>query len=312
MKKVNTKIKLDDLSAGLYGIHLDRKNHRICKVMRILMLRKDFNDFLEELEEKGLKQDDVVRKDGKTIKLWNINFSTAGTLIRGYLEKVIQSGYIKRQNSEWVQEFLQIAETIILQTYLDGYANRRNKNNILSNIVIFDDSLNYPNITQEIFDRDTFWKVFDDAFYRNVEQVKEKYGKHPNSITVGGVKFDDLPHNEKLTPDDPKICQIVFDENTGKQELIDYIDKNWNSIEESLTAWRPKRKEKRITSTANFIRDTVIFNKYQSFKDEGYKNPDVKVYMWLMLDSDYKIEIEPNTVRKIVSLLKSEVNEINK
>ena len=54
-----------------------------------------------------------------------------------------------------------------------------------------------------------------------------------------------------------------------------------------------------------------IFNKYQEYKKDGYKNPDVKVYSWLMKEPQYQIEIEPNTIRKIVSLLSKEIKEIN-
>jgi hypothetical protein len=312
MQKEVNKIILDDLSIGLYRIHLDRKNHRICRVMRTLMLRRDFVDFLEKLENEALHQEELKRNDGQMVKLWTVNHLVSGKLIRDYLHEVVKSAYIQKQSNEWVDYFLEIAETLIEQTYLDGYANARNKNSIFSNMVIFDDALNYPNIRQSVYDKEIFWKIFNDAFYSDFEKIKEKYGKHPRSIVIGGNKFDDIPNKENLTPTDPKVCQIVFDDTTEKQELIDYIDKNWGSIEERLKSWRPSREEKRITSSANFVRDTDIYNRYQEFKKDGYKNPDVKVYSWLANDAEEKVVIEPNTVRKIVSLLKTEIDEINK
>ena len=312
MKSTPEKITLDDLSVGLYRIHLDRKNHRICRVMRTLMLRNDFVPFLNKLEEEALHEEELTRSDGHKTKLWTVNHLVSGKLIREYLYEVVRSTYIKKQSDEWVNYFLEIAETLIEQTYLDGYANQRNKNTIFSNLVIFDDALNYPNIRQSVYDKEIFWKIFNDAFYSDFEKIKEKYGKHPRSIVIGGNKFDDIPNKENLTPTDPKVCQIVFDDTTEKQELIDYIDKNWGSIEEGLKSWRPSREEKRITSSANFVRDTDIYNKYQEFKKDGYKNPDVKVYSWLANEVEEKIAIEPNTVRKIVSLLKTEIDEINK
>ncbi len=276
------------------------------------MLRKDFVPFLNELEAKALHEEELSRSDGKTVKLWTVNHLVSGKMIRDYLSEVIKSNFFKKQSDEWVHYFLEIAETLIEMTYLDGYANQRNKNSIFGNMVFFDDALNYPNIRQSVYDKEIFWKIFNDAFYGDFEKVKEKYGKHPSAIVTGGNKFDDIPNKENLQPTDPKICQIVFDDTTEKQELIDYIDKNWGSIEDTLKSWRPSRDEKRITSSSNFVRDTEIYNKYQFFKNEGYKNPDVKVYSWLANEAEEKVVIEPNTVRKIVSLLKTEIEEINK
>lgn len=304
-------IQLDDLSIGLYRIHLDNKNHRICKVLRTLMLRADFIPFLEKLEKDGLHEGIIERSDGKSFKLWQINFEVAGKMVQDYLDKVEVSAFFDSQNKDWTDNFRKIAPTIITQTYLDGYSNQKNKNTIFSKMVIFDHSLNYPNISEQVFDKETFWRVFNDAFYVNINAVKEKYGKHPSSIVSGGNKFDEIPNKENFSPTEPKVCQLVFDDTTEKQELIDYIDKNWGTIESSLKAWRPSRNEKRITSSANFVRDTEIYNKYQSFKKDGFKNPDLKVYSWLKNESDYKIEIEPNTIRKIVSLLKTDIESIN-
>lgn len=82
------KIELDDLSIGLYRIHLDNKNHRICKVLRTLMLRADFTTFLEKLEKEGIYEGTVESGDGKSFKLWQINFEVAGKMVQDYLDKV--------------------------------------------------------------------------------------------------------------------------------------------------------------------------------------------------------------------------------
>lgn len=305
------KIELDDLSVGLYGVHLDRKNHRICRVLRALMLRDDFVSFLQKLENEGTHLEEMKRSDGLAIKLWQPKFSVADQMIDEYLSNVIQSDYFEDFDEDQINSFVEIASTMIFQSHLDGYVNQRNTNTIFHNIVMIDDALNYPNIRQRVFDKELFWKVFDDAFYYNSEAIKEKYGGHPSSIVIGGNKFDDIPNNENETPTAPKVCQLVFDDTTEKQELLDYIDKNWSAIEESLKAWRPSRQEKRITSAGNFIRDVHIFNKHQTFKREGFKNPDVKVYSWLKDESEYKVEIEPNTIRKIVSLMRTDLESIN-
>jgi hypothetical protein len=113
MKNTPEKITLDDLSIGLYRIHLDRKNHRICRVMKTLMLRKDFVPFLNELEAKALHEEELSRSDGKTVKLWTVNHLVSGKMIRDYLSEVIKSNFFKKQSDEWVDYFLEIAETLI-------------------------------------------------------------------------------------------------------------------------------------------------------------------------------------------------------
>lgn len=318
MKKTISNIFIDDLSRGLYNIHLDRKNYRICNVMRMLFLRYDFQDFLEKLEKETVCQTEITSRgsDGseKKRKIWAIDFHKAPVLIRDYINKITDSEYFDNKNDDFKNYFYNISLFLLEQSYVDSFANHKNKGGIFSNIVFIDDSQNYPNITKSYFDQETFWKVFEDAFYGDEEhnkKIKEKYGQHPSQIIFGGSKYDELPEGHKIEMSRPKICQLVIDDTTEKSELIDYINKNWKEIEMSLKSLRPSREEKRITTSGNLIRDIDIFNKYQECKKEGYKNPDVKVYSWLMKEPQYKIEIEPNTIRKIVSLLSKELEEIN-
>lgn len=309
--KKSLRIYIDDLSSELYNLHLNRKNYRICRVLRLLSLRNDFVPFLERLKKEALHEEENRGHDEKIYKIWHPTFEISDKLTNEFLDKVIKCRYIQNQSEEWIQNFLEIAHIIINHTYLDGYANEMN-GGLLKNMVFFDDKINYPNIKQQVYDKDIFWKIFNEAFYSNIDNITKKYGKHPMNIVIGGNKFNDNPNvGSNIKPTEPKICQIIFDDTTEKQELIDYIDKSWNSIEGSLKALRPDREEKRITGSGNFIRDVDIYNRYQSLKEEGIKNPDTRIYSWLMTESTYKLEVEPNTVRKIVSLLKTEVENIN-
>lgn len=311
MKNTPNKIILDDLSSGLYKIHIDRKNHRICKVLRTLVLRDDFIHFLERLEKEAPQEELESIKDEKKLKLWQVNFDVCSNLTRNYLNNVTKSDYFKNKDEEWVKNFLGIAETIIRYSYLDGYTNSKNKNTIFNKMVVFDDRLNYPNIKQHVYDKEIFWKVFKDAFFVNFKEAKEKSIKN-NTDKKNINKFEEVLSRDKFAlTNEPKVCQIVFDDTTEKEELIDYIEKSWGLIEESLRISKTKIEEERITNPANFLRDIEIYNRYQLYKDEGFKNPDVEVSLWLKDESEYKTEIEPETIKKIVTLLKTELKDLN-
>jgi hypothetical protein len=315
-KVSENKIEIDDLTRGLYDIHMKRKNYRICNVIRVLVLREDFQPFLQRLQNEAIHEVEVTNAQGQKIVIWRTDFRKAPSLISQYISTISDSLYFNNKGASYADYFSYISSFILEQSYVDGYANDKNRDKdlLFGGVIMIDDSQNYPNITRNIFDQESFWKVFEDAFYGDAEhnkKIEEKYGQHPSKIIFGGNTYDELPKGHNIEMARPKICQLVFDDTTEKGELIDYINKEWSTISGSLKALRPSRDEKRITTSKNFFRDVDIFNKYQEYKNEGYKNPDVKVYSWLKNNSDYKIEIEPNTVRKIVSLLKSEVDEIN-
>lgn len=318
MKKTYEKIIIDDLSSGLYQVHLDRKNHRICNVMRVLLLRSDFQDFLAKIENEAVHQAEITIKGSDGVeynrKVWKIDFRKAPVLIREYVNEICKSEYFNNKDISLVDYFSHISSFLLEQSYADSFVNQRNVGSIFSNTIFFDDSLNYPNITKGVFDQQTFWKVFEDAFYGDEEHNKkilEKYGRHPSQLNYGFGSYESLPEESRAELSRPKVCQIVIDSTTEKSEIIDYINKNWEDIEMQLKSFQPSKKEKRMTTSSNLLRDIDIFNKYQEYKKEGYKNPDVKVYGWLMRESQYKIEIEPNTIRKIVSLLLKEIQDIN-
>jgi hypothetical protein len=319
LRKINNKkdegkkIVIDELSNGLYQVHLQRKNYRINNVIKTLVLRKDFQDFLKKYESECLIAQVGKNIVGKNIKFTGIDFKKASGLVNEYINKIRESKYFQNKSPEWERSFSNIADQIIQQSYLDGYMNTKNEKSIFHNQVLIDDSTNYPNISNMVFVKDIFKKIFSDAFYCSPEKITRKYGSHPHygSVTFGGGRFTERMKKSGIKPSAPKICQLIFDDTTEKQELLDYIDKNWNYIEESLKSLRPENEKKRITTAGNFLRDVKIYNKYQEFKASGFKNPDIKTYSWLAKDSEYKIQIEPNTIRKIVSNIESEIKVIN-
>lgn len=59
---MNMKIELDDLSRGLYMVHLDKKNYRICNAIRTLILRSNFSELLSKLESDVAIQEKMIIK----------------------------------------------------------------------------------------------------------------------------------------------------------------------------------------------------------------------------------------------------------
>src|SRR5690606_17516540 len=131
--------------------------------------------------------------------------------------EISESKYFNDKDKSIVDYFSYIRSFLLEQSYADSFANQRNKNSIFSNTVFIDDSQNYPNITKGFFDQETFWKVFEDAFYGDAEhnkKLKEKYGRHPSEIISGGSRYDELPKGHKIEMSRPKICQLVIDDTT--------------------------------------------------------------------------------------------------
>ena len=261
------------------------------------------------MRAKALKEETVELPNKKHEKRWGINFGVSRKLISEYIKKVERSNYFEKATGSWKEGFAYIAKTVLLQTYLDSYARKKLKFDIFQDTVISDDAINYPNIYFGVYDKNLYDKVFTGAFYS--QETREKYGKFPDEIIIGEPTTNKTPRGMSIPSTEPKICQVVFDDTTEKQELIDYIDKSWHEISGQLKSLRPGRTEKRIANYSHFLRDIAIYNKYQEFKSIGNGNPDVKTSRWLKNESKYKIEIEPNTIRKIVSLLKSNIRTIN-
>jgi hypothetical protein len=308
--KINMKIIIPKIFSGLYQVHLDNKNYRINNVIRILTLRKDLNEFLKILERQSLFEETTKNFEQKTIKLWQINFQTASELLDSYFQKIKKSLYFNELTKNERDNFLQIAYDTIIYSYLDGKANEKMADySLFGNTVYYNHKTNYPNISSMVYDKKSFYEIFNDAFYKDITNIKNRYGKHPTEITISSIR--EIPPTLKIKPSESKVCQIIFDDTTEKQELIDYIQKEWPDIVLKLKSLRPNREKERITTSSNFLRDIAIYNKYLEFKKEGYKNPDIKTWNWLKRESEFKIEIEPNTITKIVSLLNSEIKNAN-
>jgi len=304
---IKSRIIVDDLSLGLYELHLEKKNLRINKVLKILILRNDFQDLLIRLENEGLETELVknfLEKERPFCK-----FSREGmTIVDDYLARLKEERFFEQQTASWKENFFSIAESVITYTYLDAYANKNNSG-FLAGSVYYDNAINSPGISKMSFDKELFWKVYKDSFLDEPEKIIQKYGRHPL------YALPSAPGSRKLTKEEmkelsrPKVCQIVFDEETSKDELISYIRNSWSEIEFSLGRLGKTPSVTRTSASASFLRDIEIYNKYQEFKNGQYKYPDKMTYRWLKEEKGQELEIP--SIRKIVSELRIEKNLIN-
>ncbi len=85
----------------------------------------------------------------------------------------------------------------------------------------------------------------------------------------------------------------------SKQELIDFVDRNWNSLRFVKNKIIKKSFEKRNRIKKNYFRDTFIVSKFNEFKKTGVRYPDLKTATFLR--KEHGINLSEGTVRSIVS-----------
>ncbi len=278
----NAKIVIDDYSISLYTSHLKRGNYRVGEVMQILLLRSDFNDFILRLELSGLTQ---VVPSSENEDSWIHNGIITHKRVDGYLAIILQTDFFKNRTEIWLMNFTSIAKRILIESYARGSAMKLS-HNAEEKIVISSDDINYPNILYSLIE-------IDDGFRKILDTNKFEQEPDMMPIFIENGRFFEISINAQVT----------------KPELISFIEKNWSEIERDVRGRNPSEKKERASSSSNFLRDIKILNKYNDFKNEGFKNPDVKVFSWLLKED--QIEIEPNTVRKIVSNLNKSIRMLN-
>lgn len=297
MKK---RINRNTLCEGLYEYNRKQKKYRITDALRVLLLRDDFNFFLDQLKEVGLKKESVTNFKGEESDVYLIN-DDAGSIISEYVNEIASSDFFEDKTEAEKKNFTNVAYNLIKWTILDGFSNQKNPG-LFHGITFVDPKHNYPNIHSHTYIAEIFWELLEQAFH-NFEEIKKKYGKSPYDNSYGGsVNVTESKYH-------PRVAQIIFDHTTERHELIDYINDNWPSIELELRGIVGKKRGQRMTASATFLRDVEIFNKYQEFKDANRKNPDMCVKSWLKQEK--KIDIDGMTIRKLVSDLNKDIKKIN-
>lgn len=285
---VDKPIKCEQLYKVLYNGYISNRLYRMANTLKILILREDFNAFIDEIltSHTKLSRTDVQSR------------------VKKYVDGLIQTRHFEDKSATYKKYFYIITNRIIkaiVTDYKSDGVNPKNK-------VLINQKDNYPNIDHFTFNRKIFWRIFFSAFFGRPLDPTITTDDVWKTVRKGSPFTKDL-EKQGYKPDPPKIGLLTFDDQTEKQELVDYIQNNWFFIEHSLKAMRPTRKvKKRMTSSSTFLRDIDIFNKYQILKENGVKNPDLALASLLEEGGE---KFEANTVRKIVSQLRSEIKNIN-
>lgn len=302
------KITIEDREKGLYQYYLDTKNNDISKVVKMLLLREDFYSVLDKIYN-AFDYKENRNFPGK--KIWDYNDQNFWSIINNYVDILQNTVYLEKMNESDVRQFSETVRHFLHHVYTIHFFNVRNNSNLKDQIIV-DVSDNYPTVSCHYFRKEGFYKIFNEAFYsqKSLDAYKDIEQKHPTSVSMGGSQYKkgtNIPHSE------PQLVQILVNEGTTKQKLIDYINEYWPEMEMYLTSGRPKRKVSKSKADKNFLRDIDIYNKYQDFIESDVKNPDVKTWAWLKNESPYRSDsdIEPNTIAKIVSGINKEIKYIN-
>jgi hypothetical protein len=97
-----------------------------------------------------------------------------------------------------------------------------------------------------------------------------------------------------------ETIDISFSPYTTKEELIEYIEKNWNSIKALKgNVLEENNTKKRIKSKKNFFRDVYIAKLFNEYRQKGEGYPEIKVAN--ILKSKHGVILSEGTIRAISS-----------
>ncbi|MEK7632496.1 MAG: hypothetical protein AAB473_01770 [Patescibacteria group bacterium] len=312
MKNENTKIELDDFGCRCYEFLLKNKEFRVAHSLKVLILRNDFQGLLFHLDAHYLK----MRK-GLSYPLCEKD-EDVSDVIRKYLDRVVLGNYFKNVTENEKEYFVKTASQIIEHLYFEHSMDIKSFPSFSLEFEIWSKEFAYPNISNTIsFKTDVTSRKVNQILRFTPEELKADIAKSLEILAATPIK---LPGSElfpslKLPITEPKelapkVCELVFDDTTEKEELLGYIEKNWDSISLCLKAGRSIPEGKRMSADRNFLRNVRIYNQYQVFKTAG-KNPDVKLQTWLSRPENGGLKIDAGTIRQIVSEISCGLVEIN-
>lgn len=321
VKEKGVKIGIDELSKILYQYHIDNKNYRIARILRCFILQENFQDVLKEIRKRYIKNP-KTKKVSPSSKDF---FYKIENFISQYTKEVSYTKYFNKQNRKFQNDYFCFAQRLIFFLYVNNYENHSKSSTPLSKKMLIH---TVNNKTKDLDLSEVIWTGDTMMNNINIDHVCEyrfiiEQGLPPTDHNQ--KEQNNLPehikeceveasNNLKLINtelfESEKICQLFIYENAGKNEVLDYINNNWERISGELRSNRPSIDEQRLSADKNLLRDIEIFNFYQNQKNLGVINPDIVTRRWLKDESPYKIDVDPTSVRKITSALNTDLKSL--
>jgi hypothetical protein len=285
--ETKAKIVIEDTERHIYSMHLQEISNRFANAYKIFLLRRDFYDFLERYKV-ALAGNDfglITREKGIFPKF---HHEEAEPILNDFLDKVSNSDFYSTLDEAEGKYLLRIGRNLFKHYYPHAIF-MRDEEVLNKKELIFDPMLNYPQINYTV--------VFDDDF---------------NELFPPELFYKQIPMGDLSEIDQKRAKTILFTVNgdTGKEELISYIDTFWKEI--SMMLGKPTAdKISRDKASKTFLRNVDIYNQYLEEKNnnDSLSTRDLRTAASVKEKSGE--EITDDMVRKIVSDISNLERKVN-
>jgi hypothetical protein len=298
-KKTNLgpEIILKDRERAIYLIHLQEGDNRFVNALKILFLRDDFYKFLDEYREllsgnilgdiKFSRKEKMVNNHLVVSNSVDLHWEKANVFFKNYLNKIDKIKYLnvlpdnkKRMLTESIYNLLSYYYPLMVFT-------REAKGN--SGVLIYDKMLDYSKITYSVLYKEDLNKYFPtELLSRNIPT------------------FGYLSEEESKKP---RVLLMFCDEDTNKEEFLNFIDNEWGEISSYLKRGNETSKD-RDRAYKYLIRDIDVYNIYINEKG-SVSEREIKTKE--KIDEKYGY-ITSSAIKKAVvtiSKLRKEINSIS-
>lgn len=263
------KIVIKYTESAIYCMHMQEKDNRFTNAFKIAILRDDFYGFLKEYK------DNLLNNPGNAKKL-----------LASFLDKIQQTKYFSELDIDKRRDNLKIISNLLrfyYPTFIFPHEPMEGKT------MIYDKQLNYPHIYHSV--------IFAETFEKNV---------------LDGLYLEDIPPIGVVNGIDenrPRLLQITCDDNVKKEELIQYIEKFWGTMNLYLDKERRAKEasKSRDKTSKNFLRDVDIYNRYYELDIPAMRR-EFQVASEFTTSSEL---LTPESVRKIVANMNNLLRGVN-
>lgn len=248
-KTLTKKIKIEDREIKIYLMYQQEGCNRFLNAFQVILLRDDFYEFLDKYKialsrnpfgiiktPKNIKELEQMTKENSSAV--GLDWNSSAPILSSFLNKIEKSKYINNLSENKKNGVMEILNNL-LRYYYPYYVfiNEAKGNDYL----IYDSMLNNSKISQFVVYKELLDKHFP---------YEPLLSKTP---PIGCLNEEEMKRQRSLI--------LVCEEDTEKEELINYIKKQWGFISSSL-----KRKyggvKERQRASKHFIRDINAYNTY--------------------------------------------------